>query len=64
MLTINTRLKSLQNSRTAAMTAAFILFLVVIFQFMPVIGLPYGHFAWGGQQEVLAQEMRVSNNTQ
>jgi len=43
----------------ASIIATGIFIIMVLFQFLLVIGLPLGHLAWGGQYEELPQKLRV-----
>jgi hypothetical protein len=41
----------------------FILFLLGIFQFLLIYGVPLGNYAWGGQHRVLPIKLRVGSVT-
>ncbi|MBA2668172.1 MAG: hypothetical protein H0U69_14175 [Trueperaceae bacterium] len=42
----------------AAVVAATVLALVLVFQLLLVAGAPFGHAAWGGQHQVLPTHLR------
>ena len=54
-------MKSLISSRKAAVVATAILAGYAVFQFCLIIGLPWGYYAWGGQNEVLPTPLRIGS---
>lgn len=43
----------------AAILTSVLLFLLIIFQLLLVIGLPFGRFAYGGKYEKLPKNLRI-----
>jgi len=48
-------------AETAAVIATIVLALLAVFQAAIAAGLPYGHFAWGGQHRVLPTSFRIGS---
>lgn len=45
----------------AAIAACTILAALAVFQFLLILGVPIGHFAWGGQHRVLPTRLRIGS---
>jgi len=48
-------------SKTAAIIATVMLLGYAVFQFCLILGLPWGHYAWGGQNEILPIALRIGS---
>jgi len=49
------------KSKTAAIVATVILVGYAIFQLCLILGMPWGHYAWGGQYETLPTSLRIGS---
>jgi hypothetical protein len=47
--------------KIATYVFCFILFCLAAFQVSLIVGAPFGHFAWGGQNEVLPTTYRIGS---
>ena len=48
-------------TKYAAILASIILFSVLCFQILLILGKPLGEYAWGGKYKVLPTKLRVSS---
>lgn len=48
-------------SQVAAVLAALILAGLICFQLLLAVGLPMGHYAWGGAHRVLPRSLRIAS---
>lgn len=46
---------------TAALLLTILLAVLAVFQIALILGAPIGHFAWGGQHQVLPTRLRVGS---
>jgi len=45
----------------ATIISSSLLIFLIIFQMLLILGLPLGHFAWGGQHKILPRKLKVGS---